>query len=121
MRRAIPATLLALSVSACAGPSARDVLIPTFTYRPTATDLVTVVDSPADVRTCRRLGAVSPPVATGPGFDGAYQAMLDGTVGLGGTHLYLDRVSRDWATVRGIAYDCDPARVRRDVVIRAKG
>jgi hypothetical protein len=121
MHRVLLATLLALSATACAGPSVRDVLIPTFTYRPAATELVSIVDSPADIRTCRRLEVVSPEVATGPGFDAALQAMLERTVAVGGTHLYLQRLSRDWALVRGIAYLCDTVRERRDVVIRAKG
>jgi hypothetical protein len=120
MHRILLAASTALLTTACAGPSVRDVLIPTFTYRPSPTDLVSVVDSPADIRTCRRLGVVSPTVSTGPSFDADLQAMLDATVALQGTHLWLQRVSTDWSVVRGVAYDCNP-RLRERSVIRAKG
>lgn len=121
MHRVLLATLLALSATACAGPSVRDVLIPTFGYTPTPIEQVSIVDSPADVRTCLRLGVVGPDVQTGPDFDGALQLMLERTVAVGGTHLHLQRRLRDWAVVRGVAYSCDRAHHRRDVVIRAKG
>ena len=72
MLRASLVVLLALSASACA-------------YRPTPTEVIRIVDSPADVRACRRLGEVSDTVATVPGFGTATQAMLQATVALGGT------------------------------------
>lgn len=108
MLRAPLVVLLALSASACA-------------YRPTPTEVVRIVDSPVDVRTCRRLGEVSDTVATVPGFGAATQAMLESTVALGGTDLYLQRRSPDWLLVRGIAYRCGPAFVPDAEVVRAAG
>lgn len=107
MQRALLASVLALAVSACA-------------YRPDPTELVKIVDSPSDVRVCQRLGEVSPVVSTTPGFGSATQGMLEATVALGGTHLYLQQTTNDWSLVRGIAYRCGSS-VREDVVIRAKG
>ena len=110
MNRALLATLLALTASACA-------------YRPTPTELVRIDDTPADVRTCRRLGVVSPPVTTGPGFAWNLEAMLQATVALGGTDLLLDRRTPDWLVTGGIAYDCNRVRgpARERVVVRAAG
>jgi hypothetical protein len=108
MTRVLIASLIALAASACA-------------YRPAPTDHVQIVDSPADVRVCTRLGEVSPPITTTPGFGPATQSMLETTLALGGTHLYLQKISRDWLVVRGIAYRCGPGAVREQVVIRAKG
>jgi hypothetical protein len=116
MHRVLIASVLALSAAGC---TAQD-FVPTFTYRPTPAERIHIVDSPADVRHCYRLREVSPTVATVPGFASDTEAMLQATVALGGTHLYLERRSQDWSLVRGIAYDCE-ARHRRDVVIRAKG
>lgn len=107
MKRALLISLIAFTASACG-------------YRPTPTELVHIVDSPADVRVCARLGEVSPVVSTTPGFGSATQAMLEETVALGGTHLYLQQKSADWSFVRGIAYRCGPA-AREEVVIRTKG
>ena len=50
-------------------------------------------------------------MATVPGFGAATQAMLQATVALGGTDLYLQKRSADWLLVRGIAYRCDPGPV----------
>ncbi len=108
MTRVLIASLIALTASACA-------------YRPSPTDVVQIMDSPADVRVCTRLGVVSPTITTTPGFGPATQSMLEATVALGGTHLYLDKQSNDWLLVRGIAYRCGPGAVRERVVIRAKG
>jgi hypothetical protein len=125
MQRALLASLVALAASACA-------------YRPEPTELVKIVDSPADVRVCTRLGEVSPVTPTTPGtntslyigfgttlghstFGYATEDMLQATVALGGTHLYLQRVSEDWSLVRGIAYRCGPGTVRREAIVRAKG
>lgn len=108
MRLALLAPLIALTASACA-------------YRPTPTEVIHIVDSPADVRYCTRLGDVSPVVPTVPGFGSATQAMLEATVALGGTHLFLQRNSPDWLLVRGIAYRCGPGVIRQETVIRAKG
>jgi hypothetical protein len=124
MYRPLLVSLVALTASACT-PSrtaqfTRDVF-PTFSYRPIAVETIHIVESPADVRVCRRLGDVSPPVSTGPGFDPAAEGMLEGTVALGGTHLYLEKRSSDWAVVRGIAYDCTANPRRLETVIRAKG
>jgi hypothetical protein len=107
MLRAPLIALVALTASACA-------------YRPTPTEVVRIVDSPADVRTCQRLGVVSGTVPTTPGFGPATEAMLQQTVALGGTDLFLQRQSPDWLLVRGIAYRCDPI-VRDEVVVRAAG
>ncbi len=107
MHRVSLAVLLALTASACA-------------YRPTPTELVRIVDTPADVRTCQRLGEVSGTVPTTPGFGSATEAMLQSTVALGGTDLLLQRQSPDWLLVRGIAYRCGPV-VREQVVVRAAG
>lgn len=108
MQRALLASIVALAASACA-------------YTPDPRDLVHIVDSPADVRNCTRLGEVSPVVPTVPGFGSATQAMLDATLALGGTHLYLQKNSPDWSLVRGIAYRCGPGVVRQQTVIRTKG
>jgi hypothetical protein len=125
MQRALLASLIALAASACA-------------YRPEPTELVHIVDSQIDVRACTRLGEVSPVTPTTPGpnrplyigfgvtlgnstFGYATEEMLQATVGLGGTHLLLDKRSADWSLVRGIAYRCGRGVVRRDAVIRAKG
>lgn len=125
MQRALLASLVALAASACA-------------YRPDPTELVKIVDSPADVRVCTRLGEVSPVTPTTPGthtqvnigfgvtlgrstFGRATDDMLQATVALGGTHLYLQKVSEDWSLVRGIAYRCGSGIVRQETVIRAKG
>jgi hypothetical protein len=108
MQRALLVSLFALAASACS-------------YTPEPRELVRIVDSPADVRACTRLGEVSPVVPTVPGFGSATDAMLDQTMALGGSHLFLQRTSPDWSLVRGIAYRCGSGTVRRDVVIRAKG
>ncbi len=108
MQRVLLASLVALTASACA-------------YRPEPTELVHIVDSPADVRVCTRLGEVSPVVPTVPGFGSATEAMLETTVAMGGTHLYLQKRSPDWTFVRGIAYRCGHNVTRRQVVVRAKG
>jgi len=108
MHRALLASLVALAASACA-------------YTPTPTEAIHIVDSPADVRFCTRLAEVSPTVPTTPGFGSATQSMLEATVALGGTHLYLQQRSADWLLVRGIAYRCGPGPARETVVIRAKG
>ncbi len=125
MQRALLASLVALAASACA-------------YRPEPTELVKIVDSPADVRVCTRLGEVSPVTPTTPGthsqvnvgfgvtlgrstFGRATDDMLQATVALGGTHLYLQQVSQDWSLVRGIAYRCGSGTVGQETVIRAKG
>ena len=125
MQRALLASLVALAASACA-------------YRPDPTELVKIVDSPTDVRACTRLGEVSPVTPTTPGvhtqinvgfgltlgrstFGRATDDMLAATVALGGTHLYLQKVSDDWSLVRPIAYRCGPGVVRQETVIRAKG
>lgn len=108
MQRILLASLVLVSVSACA-------------YHPDPEELVHIVDSPADVRVCQRLGEVSPAVPTTPGFGSATEGMLEATVALGGTHLLLQKTSRDWSLVRGVAYRCGPGIVRRETVIRAKG
>jgi hypothetical protein len=125
MQRALLASLVALAASACA-------------YRPDPTELVKIVDSPTDVRACTRLGEVSPVTPTTPGthtqiniafgvtlgrstFGRATDEMLAATVALGGTHLYLQKVSDDWSLVRPIAYRCGSAVIRQETVIRAKG
>jgi hypothetical protein len=125
MQRALLASLVALAASACA-------------YRPEPTELVKIVDSPADVRVCTRLGEVSPVTPTTPGthsqvnvgfgvtlgrstFGRATDDLLQATVALGGTHLYLQQVSQDWSLVRGIAYRCGSGTVGQETVIRAKG
>ena len=108
MQRVLLASIVALAASACS-------------YTPEPRELIHIVDSPADVRVCTRLGEVSPVVPTTPGFGSATDAMLDQTLVLGGTHLYLQKTSADWSLVRGIAYRCGSGVVRRETVIRAKG
>ncbi|MBJ6127136.1 hypothetical protein [Microvirga splendida] len=125
MQRALLASLIALAASACA-------------YRPEPTELVKIVDSQVDMRACTRLGEVSPviPTTSGPHtqinvgfgvtlgsstFRRATEEMLQATVALGGTHLYLQQVSEDWLLVRGIAYRCGSGVIRREAVIQAKG
>ena len=93
-------------------------------YRPSPEERIHIVDSPADIRACRRLGEVSGGVLpTSPGFVRHVDAMLTATVALGGTDLFLQRVSGDWAYVRGIAYRCPFERPTRVIssVVRAKG
>ena len=111
MRSVILAATLALLASACA-------------YRPEPTDQIRIVDSPADVRVCTRLGEVSPTVPTGPTFEEALESMLQNTVARGGTDLYVSQRSRDWALVPGIAFRCGAGvavRGRIVTVVRAKG
>lgn len=108
MQRTLLASLLLLGVSACS-------------YHPDPTDLVKVVDTPADVRVCQRLGEVSPVVSTTPGFGSAFDGMKEAVVALGGTHLYLQQRTQDWSLVRGIAYRCGSRVIQRETVIRAKG
>lgn len=108
MQRILLASLLLVSVSACA-------------YRPDPEDLIHVVDSPVDVRVCQRLGEVSPVVPTTPGFGSATDGMKEAVVALGGTHLYLEKNSEDWSLVRGIAYRCGPGAVEKETAVRAKG
>jgi hypothetical protein len=123
MYRALFVSLLALSASACTSSRtaqlSRDIF-PTISYRPIPAETIHIVDSPIDVRACRRLSEVSPDVSTTPGFEAATESMLQATVALGGTHLYLEKRSTDWSLTRGIAYDCN-ATGRVETVIRAKG
>ena len=85
-------------------------------YRPSLEDQIHIVDSPADIRACQRLGNVTGGVVpTSPGFAASIDAMLTATVRLGGTDLFLQRVSPDWAVVRGIAYYCPFERSQRVV------
>jgi hypothetical protein len=124
MYRALFVSVIALTASACT-PSrtaqlTRDVF-PTISYRPIPVETIQIIDSSADVRACRRLGEVSPVVATTPGFDAATERMLEATVALGGTHLHLEKLSTDWSSTRGVAFDCTAIRQRSDTVIRAKG
>ncbi|MGO4573669.1 hypothetical protein [Microvirga sp. 2TAF3] len=107
MHRAILASLLALAASACS-------------FNPSPAERVLIVDSPADVRHCTRLGEVSPTTPTVPGFGSALEGMLETTFVMNGTHLYLEKRSNDWLLVRGIAYACGK-KVVREPVIRAKG
>lgn len=76
------------------------------TYRPAAVDLVRIVDTPADLRICKRLGDVSGPISTSRSFGGFTTAMLEQTVALGGTDLLLEPLHADWSVVRGVAYRC---------------
>src|SRR5215211_7468222 len=67
-------------------------------YRPSLEDRIQIVDSPADIRACRRLGEVSGGVLpSSPGFVHHIDAMLTATVALGGTDLFLQRVASDWS------------------------
>ena len=93
-------------------------------YNPSPEERIHIVDSPADIRACRRLGEVSGGVLpTSPGFVHHIDSMLTATVALGGTDLFLQRVSGDWAYVRGIAYRCPFERPSRIIssLVRAKG
>lgn len=112
MRKVLLMAAAGLSLAACS------------TYhRPSPEERIHIVDSPADIRACRRLGTVSGTVPTSPGFEAHIDAMLTGTVALGGTDLFLRRTSSDWAYVQGVAYRCPferPTRVKSPVV-RAKG
>jgi hypothetical protein len=94
-------------------------------YNPTPEQRIHIVDSPADIRACRRLGEVSGGILpTTPGFKTSINAMLTATVQLGGTDLFLQRVAPDWSYVRGVAYRCPfdrPHRIVSPLVIRAKG
>ncbi|WP_112663989.1 hypothetical protein [Microvirga flavescens] len=108
MQRALLASLIALSVSACGS-------------YPSIEEQIQIVDSPADVRVCKNLGEVSPVVPTGPDFDEALWQMKHNTIGLGGTHVYVQQVSQDWSAVRGIAYYCSPGPAADQRLVRAKG
>ncbi len=113
MRKVFLIAAAALSLGACS----------TY-YRPSPEERIHIVDSPADIRACRRLGEVSPIVPTTPGFEGFVDAMLTATVALGGTDLYLRRVDHDWGYVQGVAYLCPfsrPTRVISPIVVRARG
>jgi len=92
-------------------------------YRPSLEERIHIVDSPADIRACRRLGAVSGVVPTGPGFEHKVDAMLTATVALGGTDLFLRQTSRDWSYVQGVAYRCPFERPQRVIstIVRARG
>ena len=94
-------------------------------YRPSLEERIHIVDSPADIRACRRLGEVSGGVLpTSPGFVHHINAMLTATVALGGTDLFLRRVSSDdWSYVQGIAYLCPFERRERVIsnLVRAAG
>jgi hypothetical protein len=112
MRKLLVTAAAALSLSACSY------------YAPTPEQRIHIVDSPADVTACRRLGVVSGGVLpTSPGFAASIDAMLSATVALGGTDLFLQKVAPDWAYVRGIAYLCPferPARII-STIVRAAG
>jgi hypothetical protein len=108
MQRALLVSLIALSATACA-------------YHPSTDELIHTVDSPADVRYCTRLAEVSPLVSTTPGFKSALRGMQEQTLALGGTHLYLEMRSDDWALTRGIAYRCPAGAAEESGVVRAKG
>ena len=92
-------------------------------YRPSPEDRVHIVDSPADIRACRPLGAVSEIVPTSPGFVHHIDAMLAATVALGGSDLFLRQASADWSYVQGVAYLCPFERSQRIIarVVRARG
>ena len=113
MRKAVVLAVAGFALSACS------------TYhRPSPEERIHIVDSPADVRACRRLGEVSGGVLpTSPGFDQHVNAMLTATVRVGGTELFLQRAASDWAYVRGIAYRCPFERRERIIstIVRAKG
>ncbi|NIX77784.1 hypothetical protein [Microvirga terricola] len=113
MPRPILACFIALAASACALDS----------HHLTPEELVHIVDSPADVRVCLRLATLTPPAATVSGFRYIKDAMVQQTLALEGTHLYLRRITPDWLWVEGIVYDCRPGarRLREEVVIRANG
>ena len=113
MRRVLLIAAAAVGLSACG----------TY-YNPSPEERIHIVDSPADIRACRRLGEVSGGVVpTSPGFVHSIDAMLTATVALGGTDLFLQRVSSDWAYVRGIAYHCPFGRRERVIspIVRAAG
>ncbi|MGO4705080.1 hypothetical protein AB4072_04795 [Microvirga sp. 2MCAF38] len=107
MQRALLASFIALSTAACGS-------------YPTPHQLIHVVDSPADVRACTRLGDVSPVLSTTPGFDDALWEMKETVIALGGTHLYLEPISQRWSFVRGVAYGCPQGPLSAGFV-RAKG
>jgi hypothetical protein len=111
MRKISVVAAACLGLSACA-------------YVPRWDERIHIVDSPADIRACTRLGEVGGPVATSPGFRVYLDSMLAGTYALGGTDLFLQRLSgRDWAFVRGIAYRCPFERPERIIstIVRASG
>jgi len=114
MRKVLLIGATALSLAACS----------TY-YRPTPEERIHIVDSPADIRACRRLGEVSGGVLpTSPGFVHSIDSMLAATVALGGTDLFLQRVSStDWSYVRGVAYLCPFERRERIIsnLVRAAG
>jgi hypothetical protein len=93
-------------------------------HAPSPQERIHIVDSPADIRACRRLGEVSGGVLpTSPGFVHHIDAMLTATVALDGTDLFLQRVSGDWSYVRGVAYRCPFERPQRIIstIVRAAG
>jgi hypothetical protein len=105
MRKILAAALLAVPLLAgCA-------------YVPRGAEPITYDDSPADIRACRRLGAVSDLVATTPGFEARLNEMRDATLALGGTDLFLAKPYRDWSFVQGIAYRCPAGGLRSEVTV----
>jgi len=111
MHRIFLIAAAALSVASCS------------TYLPSPAERIHIVDSPADIRACRHLGAVGDMVATGPGFVHHVDRMLSATLALGGTDLFLRRTSSDWAFVHGVAYRCPFERPTRAIshILRARG
>lgn len=112
MRKVFLIAAAAMSLTACSY------------YRPSLEERIHIVDSPADIRACRRLGEVSEGILpTIPGFVHHINSMLTATVALGGTDLYLRRISSDWSYVQGIAYLCPFERRERVIstIVRAAG
>lgn len=121
MYRALFACSIALAAAACSSNQAQFLrnATPTFYYWSVPQERIRIVDSPADIRTCERLGEVSPTLTTTPRFGRAVENMLQQTVALGGSHLYLEKRSEDWLLTGGIAYRCDTP-IEERTVIRAK-
>jgi hypothetical protein len=108
MKRLAIASALALTTAACGS-------------YPSPVERIHTVDSPADVRVCRKLAEVSDVVPTTKGFEAQLELMQNAVVSLGGTHLFLEKRAHDWSLTRGIAYLCPTGVVGTTAVIVAKG
>lgn len=82
-------------------------------YNPSAVERVLVVDTPASVKACTKVGDIAGPLATTPGeLRGQMMPMRAKVLAMGGNVLLLDSrgrdfdKGRDWSTVDAYAYAC---------------
>lgn len=76
-------------------------------YRPSDVQLVKIVDTPASVKACQKVGEVSGPFETTPGtLWGSTVPMREKVLELGGNILLLEPQGKGWGVVRASAYHC---------------